>query len=365
MATQTDTFSFVPLYNAQPLVQPVTPAPATTSLSTLGVLAGLAGTWTGEGFNVIWRPFFGDPKHFLELNRTTEKLVFEPIQGDIPNRGLLQADIAMHGLTYLQQIVDKNADNAGLHIEPGIFALVPETTDPAVLESVVRMGSIPHGTTVHMQGKPLDVVAPIINPVSIKPFPIPAAGADPLGTGTDGIDFDEQDLSITTVANRTPAANLTGIDQALVDDPNSQLVADIDGQKILRTIVLIMNTSPDPVPGGGTANTAFLEGVPPAGPNADAPFVSAIFWIETVDPDDGNPPFLQLQYTQTVMLDFGGLRWPHVTVATMRKVAGAQPGVFAGANVGAAVPGFAGAAPVPSAQTCDDPKHGEYGHRCC
>ena len=30
--------------------------------------------------------------------------------------------------------------------------------------------------------------------------------------------------------------------------------------------------------------------------------------------------FLQLQYTQTVILNFDGLSWPHVSVATLRKV---------------------------------------------
>lgn len=27
----------------------------------------------------------------------------------------------------------------------------------------------------------------------------------------------------------------------------------------------------------------------------------------------------QLQYTQLVQLDFNGLRWPHITVATLHK----------------------------------------------
>ena len=41
------------------------------------------------------------------------------------------------------------------------------------------------------------------------------------------------------------------------------------------------------------------------------------FWIETVK--RGNGTFLQLQYTQTVLLNFLGLSWPHVTVATLVK----------------------------------------------
>ena len=35
--------------------------------------------------------------------------------------------------------------------------------------------------------------------------------------------------------------------------------------------------------------------------------------------DDYGPAFLQLQYTQTVLLNFNGLSWPHVSVATLRK----------------------------------------------
>jgi len=44
----------------------------------------------------------------------------------------------------------------------------------------------------------------------------------------------------------------------------------------------------------------------------------AIFWIETVEYDGRQ--FLQLQYTQTVLLNFAGLSWPHVSVARLRKV---------------------------------------------
>ncbi len=57
----------------------------------------------------------------------------------------------MFGLTYLQQISDANL-KAGLHIEPGIWAVVPTTTNPAEGPTVVRMASIPHGTTILAQG---------------------------------------------------------------------------------------------------------------------------------------------------------------------------------------------------------------------
>ena len=57
--------------------------------------------------------------------------------------------------------------------------------------------------------------------------------------------------------------------------------------------------------------------------NASANHVTATFWVETVKGQHGKH-FLQLQYTQTVMLDFNGLRWPHVSVATLRKTTAAS-----------------------------------------
>src|ERR1700726_5207901 len=106
----------------------------------LGSLADLRdSTWRGAGFNQIWRPFDGlqsQPQQdfFLELNETSEILQFLEIPGDIPNRGLLQADITLHGLTYLQRISDvnvlTNGKPTGIHIEPGIWIRVPGTTNP-------------------------------------------------------------------------------------------------------------------------------------------------------------------------------------------------------------------------------------------
>ena len=119
----------------------------------LGALAGLEGTWKGHGFNAIWRPHNPPSQdRFLELNMTDETLVFTQINGPIPNRGLAMHDINMFGLTYMQQI-SETSTGAGLHIEPGIWANVPHTTDPNVPPSVVRMASIPHGTVDARSGR--------------------------------------------------------------------------------------------------------------------------------------------------------------------------------------------------------------------
>ena len=123
-------FSFQPL---PPIEDPVALASAA---DPLGPLAGLAGKWSGRGFNVIWRPSHTPGQdRFLELNVTSERLDFEKIPGKIPNRGLLQPDINMRGLTYLQQISDANL-NAGLHIEPGLWISVPATSDPEAASTV-------------------------------------------------------------------------------------------------------------------------------------------------------------------------------------------------------------------------------------
>ena len=61
-------------------------------------------------------------------------------------------DINMFGVTYMQQINEANQPAAGLHVEPGIWANVPQTSDPTEPPSVVRMASIPHGTVINAQG---------------------------------------------------------------------------------------------------------------------------------------------------------------------------------------------------------------------
>lgn len=227
------------------------------------------------------------------------------------------ADINMFGLTYLQQIAEAQ-DNAGLHIEPGIWAIVPPTTDPEVPQSVVRMGSIPHGTVILAQGEALAVSSgPQIDNNNIIPFAIGDPPPPNSDFDTAVATFPELDLAIPTAFRFASP----GVTQDMVKNPNSVLTAAIDGQTITDTTVLTVSTKPDPVPGGGTANTAFLAAATnPPGGNANAVEVDTIFWIETVAGEDGGAGFQQLQYTQLVQLDFNGLRWPHVTVATLRKV---------------------------------------------
>jgi hypothetical protein len=299
-------------------------AAALALTNPLGPLAELPGKWVGKGFNQIWRPFHGASDRFLELNLTEETLEFSENVGAVPNRGLLQADIELAGIHYLQQVRDVLA-GVGIHVEPGFWVTVPLTTNPAEPATVVRMGSIPHGTTVNAQGTATaGNGGPIIPPVSIRPFPI--GSAPPPNTAVAFPPFNEANLSIATPF-RVPNPVPPSITQAMVNNPNSVLTAAIAGQTITHTTVLTINTKapatppPPPAPnvGGGTDNIAFLQGGP-AGPNADSAQMTATFWIERVAAGPHGPAFLQLQYTQTVMLNFNRLSWPHVSVATLRKL---------------------------------------------
>ncbi len=292
-------------------------------------------TWQGTGFNLIWRPnrigVSGPNDFFLELNLTKETLDFTEISGTtgVANRGFLQDDIFLGAVAYLQTIKDAH-DNSDQHFEPGVWNNVPATTGPTEPTSVVRMGSIPHGTTINLQGRGFVVNAPPqIDPSRIIPF---TEGAT--DDGSAEVHFFDQFADLTQPSpSRTPNADVPGLTPGQLLNPNLFLTQAIAGQTITRTTVLQIASDISlltqaaglpgvPDIGGGTNNTAFLLGQPPddgkggGSPNANAPIVTATFWVEEGTNADGTR-LLQLQYTQRVLLNFNKLSWPHVTVATL------------------------------------------------
>jgi hypothetical protein len=352
---------------AKPKLAP-TPAPA------LGPLAAFHGTFMGGGLNTIFRPdnpvtptplpipAGGD--NILELNLTHETLSFSPSLGSVPNRGSVQGDAFLNGVPYLQVINDvTGGQNVGIHFEPGMWVIVPPTKDPEEGSTLVRMASIPHGTTINAQGTFKTFPGgPLIGKVDITPFvegdPATRIRFASQTAATNGTPRIPQDL--------TPFITAGTITQAILDDPNTVLRNAIAGLHITETTVIQISTSPTlPLFGGGTDNIAFLWGDAPAvtsphptGQNAQAALMTAIFWIEKVEytivvpPYRGNshvltikpkptapgqpvpsfhvrPPYpiskptpikvhaTQIQYTQTVLLNFAGLSWPHVSVATL------------------------------------------------
>jgi hypothetical protein len=235
---------------------------------------------------------------------------------------------------------------------------------------VARLASIPHGTTILAQGTSFTFPGPPqIAPVSITPFRTQPAGT-PLPPPGPGIRFPSQDAANGQTAripqDLTPFINAGTITQAILDDPNTVLRNHNNGLNIVSTTVITISTAPrQPLFGGGTDNIDFLLGSAAAlhnpqapGENAQTLEMFATFWINTVEfkivipifePADlplrlkpesphaahllptftGTPPkgipaghvikihTTQIQYSQTVMLNFNGLTWPHVSVATL------------------------------------------------
>src|ERR1035441_3476368 len=145
--------------------KPVPPTPP----PPLGPLSAFVGDWVGNGFNTIFRPdstatptSLPNPvpppppprDNILELNLTSETLSFSPSLGSIPNRGMVQDEIFLNGVPYVQAINDVTnpGQSTGIHFEPGIWLMVPVTTVPKEEMTVARMASIPHGTTIEAQG---------------------------------------------------------------------------------------------------------------------------------------------------------------------------------------------------------------------
>src|SRR3984893_18139896 len=351
--------------NEVPVEPGIAPMAATEPPPPLGPLAAFTKKFTGRGFNTIFRPQNSttptelpipqpNSDNILELNLTIEMLSFREPGGSVPSRGRQQADIFLNGVPYLQSISDVTdpLKVTPIHLEPGIWVIVPPTTDPAEpVTTVARMASIPHGTTINAQGTIASIAggpasggsapdALKIQRVDITPFSI--------GT-TNKISFPSQKV-VNAGTARIPQdlSSVPAITQDLLGNPNSLLDNHIAGMTILFTDVLTIDTQQSAIPGGGTDNIDFLVG-DAAAPNADAHRMSAMFWIEIapltaggsqpvspvvpagapaptftvtsasaiIDKQSITVTYTQIQYSQNVSLNFATLTWPHVSVATL------------------------------------------------
>ena len=279
--------------------------------TNLGLLTEFQGNWRGTGFNITARPSFGStPPFFLELNATQETLDFIAITGDIPNRGSVQPDINLHGMRYLQQVTD-TVTNSAIHIEPGLWLHVPETTDPAAPETYVRQATVPHGDSLVAQSVWARRVTgfPTIDPVNSTPFTdatIPGLNTNPTEPVTNQAYLAQYLDGALPPIGLPPGLNAA----ATIKDPTAVLNAQIAGQTIVSTVAISISTV---APAGGILNIPFVTR------NANAVQMDAIFWVETVE-HAGGGHFMQLQYVQRVILDFIGIHWPHFSVATLVRI---------------------------------------------
>ncbi|CAM1501455.1 Fc.00g034390.m01.CDS01 [Cosmosporella sp. VM-42] len=353
-------------------------------VTSLDVLENFTGTFTGFGFNQIFRPnsqktptplpatpASDDPDdNILQLNLTSESMAFTKPLGNVPNRGLdAQADIMLNGLPYTQTISDITRPDPRppvIHFETGLWMRVPQSSEmPNLDASYARMASIPHGTAINAQcfQQPLTSAgAPEFPSVSITPISIQNGKKVPFKSQT-AVNGDTHRLP----QDLLPFEEDGTITQAILDDPNNVLRNANEGKEIVEnTSFTVSSALKQPELGGGTSNIGFLVGadagittasVNNRSGNANAVQVQSQYWISKVrveldlepseksdkpkrivsptalGPRDAVPKFIvdidvpsakmitveytQIQYSQTVILDFNGLSWPHVTVGTL------------------------------------------------
>ena len=297
-------------------------APSATLLAELGPLAELPGTWVGKGFNLIELPDFHDNKPFqVKLNATQETLTFTAIGAPIPDRGSVQDDIFFVGLHYFQQVSDAIA-NTALHTETGMWLHVPETTDPAKKASIVRLSTIPHGDSLLAQGHAGSNTGFFaFGPANAIPFTLDPSSGQPQFLSspyTDPITQAPLPPGIPTGANLNP--NLV-LNEVLTNEQNAGFTMGKTETLLVnaRPVGGINNTpiKPKPEDVGGIVNIPFIQ------KNANVQNFGASFTIELMH-DPGGNKFVQLQYTQTVLLLFETvngelIHWPHVSVGTLIK----------------------------------------------
>jgi hypothetical protein len=321
--------------------------------------------------------------NILELNLTRETLTFSRSLGSVPNRNFGdQGTLFLNGVPYTHLISDVgnpisglyDGEHTGIHFETGIWLNVPATTSDST-NSVVRMAAMSHGVTInaHCQAPSASINGPpTIPPVSITPF---VTGSNP----PELVPFAGQTAS-SRDAPRLPkdlsAFMQSGtITQDILDDPNSVLRNAISGQIISNTTVFTVSTDPPaPTLGSGTTDIASRHDSGRSSLNDGTISMSATFWIETVEYKLEVPPLkpssvpinlmpppkatqpspcfrlnltreittpttitvscTQIQYSQVLLVEVGGITWPHVSVSTLVPI---EPQVIPASAVSAAL----------------------------
>ena len=273
---------------------------------SLGPLRDLPGYWEGTGVSIIARPDFNpvnEDGFFLQLNAVRESIEFTSIGSPVINRGSRQDDIAMYGVTYLWRVTDAVTGGA-LHIEPGVLLHVPRTDVPKADPTVVRLSTIPHGNSLTAVGdyEEIDPTGPPdLPPVNTIPFPL-GSEAPPAGTRNP---YRAYDLSADCGHRTSPLPD--GITQRIIDDPMNVVRDGMAGKVITHVTRMFTDTRN----GGGVANIPFVT------ENANSVDCEGEIAVEHVKGPERD--YLQLQYHQIALLDYGGMRYPHVTVGTLVK----------------------------------------------
>ncbi|WP_420121358.1 heme-binding protein [Nakamurella sp.] len=318
--------------------------PAVTGDRDLGPFKELPGVWAnlpglpGRGWNMIALPVAlpvavpeagpgadpstgSRPGFRLLLNQFNEELKFNLVDKAVPNRGVrgtspstVNSDQVVVTLDYEQsisQIAAEDFPDSGLaggpglaiHHEPGLFLNMSDPNGEGGPD-IARLATIPHGDAALGLG-----TASTVDGAATIPF----INALPMGV-------DQSPTNPYLAPYRHFHDNPF---KGLFDptDPTALLKDAIQGRTIIRTTVLEFDTT---LPAAGIQNIPFIV------KQANASEMKATFFIhELAERDEHGGPTFLLQYAQVVQLDFfprfdggpGRIKWPHVSINTMAKVA--------------------------------------------
>lgn len=268
------------------------------SKDNLGPLSNLVGTWMGTGWNLIALPDKSREKPFLLLREPIiETLTFAPLGGAVPNRGDTETQL-IFGVQYEQRISNA-VDNKPLHVENGMWLLLDGQEG-----LIARQSTIPHGNALLALGKAsTEERPPTIKPINPLPFR--------LGMQQPRVEDPQNDYTAPYFEHVAGFNTL---------NPNEILQKKIEDQQIVRTTTLVVSAKRTD---DGVKNIPFLV------KNAKATSLESTFWIETIYDQEMDAEFQQLQYSQSVDLDFPSstdlsenkemIVWPHISVATLIK----------------------------------------------
>ncbi len=299
----------------------------------LGPFINLPGVWSnegdfpGRGWNMIALPFSGSPSGFrLLMNQFNETLTVTVADKGVPNRGFgsrpdpATGDQTIVALDYEQLIEQIAVDDfpqttltrtlpKTIHHEPGLFLnMANKVTNDLI---IARLGTIPHGDSVLALGR--------VQHVEGKPDITHFSGL-PIGLGREDDVLSDVDPANPTYMDAYKHFHFH-LFKGLFDpvDPVALIAGALKDLQVVRSTVFDFDTTLET---GGILNIPFISNT------ANATQMRSIFWLhELSDKDENGDPVMILQYAQIVMLEFfkrrdeqpGLIKWPHVSINTMRR----------------------------------------------
>ena len=288
--------------------------PDDEDLGPFSHLSGRRWVTPNRGWNMIALPFAqGGQRYRLLMNQYAEELEFKTVDKGIKNRGIDTGinpdhDQVIVGIDYQQKITQIAADDrpqSGLagnpgqvvHHEPGLFLHMKNRTTEDL--DIARLATIPHGDSVLALGRSVTMDGPPI---------IPELSGLPIGVTNP---IDDEYMEPYKDFRDQPFENLFDPTKA-----NELLRRANNGVNIVRHTKLEFDTR---------FGTGVIVNIPFVVEQANATEMQSTFWISELIDDNGEPA-LQLQYSQTVMLEFfdrndgeeGLIKWPHISINTLR-----------------------------------------------